>query len=105
MRLSQGKKIGMICLDLVISGQGYYRRRRAYGGLKVDQARRLKYLEKEESDVLIDEPIIQANQRQFVGIHRWWVHALVMRDDRCTIHSEKIHRCAIAVGRAARHCF
>ena len=47
VRLSQGEKIGKICRGLGISEQSYYRWRRLYGGLKVDQARRLKDLERE----------------------------------------------------------
>ena len=46
-RLSQGEKIGKICRGLGISEHSYYRWRRLYGGLKVDQARRLKDLERE----------------------------------------------------------
>lgn len=38
MRLSQGEKVGVICRRLGISEQSYYRWRREYGGLKVDQA-------------------------------------------------------------------
>ena len=45
--MSQGEKIGLICRGLGVSEQSYYRWRREYGGLKVDQARRLKDLEKE----------------------------------------------------------
>ena len=47
VRLSQGEKIGQICRVLAVSEQSYYRWRREYGGLKVDQARRLKDLERE----------------------------------------------------------
>ena len=47
VRPSQGEKIGKICRDLGISEQSYYGWRRLYGGLKVDQARRLKDLERE----------------------------------------------------------
>ena len=46
-RLSQGEKIGKICRGLEISEHSSYRWRRLYGGLKVDQARRLKDLERE----------------------------------------------------------
>ena len=42
VRLSQGEKVGVICRGLGISEQSYYRWRREYGGLKVDQAKRLK---------------------------------------------------------------
>lgn len=47
VRLSQGEGVGLICRALSISEQSYYRWRREYGGLKVDQAKRLKDLEKE----------------------------------------------------------
>jgi len=42
VRLSQGEKIGVICRALGVSEQSYYRWRREYGGLKVDQAKRLR---------------------------------------------------------------
>lgn len=38
-----------ICRHIGISEQSYYRWRREYGGLKVDQARRLKELERENT--------------------------------------------------------
>jgi len=44
---AQGQSIREICKRLSITDQTYYRWRREYGGLKVDQARRLKDLEKE----------------------------------------------------------
>ena len=49
VRLSQGEKVGGICRSLGISEQSYYRWRREYGGLKVDQAKRLKELEAENA--------------------------------------------------------
>ena len=45
--LAQGQTVGEICRHIGISEQSYYRWRREYGGLKVDQARRLKELEGE----------------------------------------------------------
>ena len=66
VRLSQGEKIGLICKGLAISEQSYYRWRREYGGLKVDQAERLKDLEKENarlrravSDLTLDKLILK----------------------------------------------
>jgi putative transposase len=65
VRLSQGERIGLICKGLGISEQSYYRWRREYGGLKVDQAKRLKDLEKENarlrkavSDLTLDKMIL-----------------------------------------------
>jgi putative transposase len=45
--LSQGKSVGEVCRQLGVSENTYYRWRREYGGLEVDQAKRLKELEKE----------------------------------------------------------
>lgn len=66
VRLSQGETVGSICRALSISEQGYYRWRREYGGLKVDQAKRLKDLEKENarlrkaiSDLTLDKMILK----------------------------------------------
>ena len=45
----QGQAIGTICRGFGISEQSYYRWRREYGGLKLDQAKRLKEVEQENS--------------------------------------------------------
>jgi putative transposase len=45
--LANGKTIAMISREFGISEQTYYRWRREFGGMKVDQARRLKELEQE----------------------------------------------------------
>jgi transposase-like protein len=42
-----GRAIAMVSRDLGISEQTYYRWRREFGGMKVDQARRLRELEQE----------------------------------------------------------
>lgn len=47
--LAQGKKTPEVCRKLGVTDQTYYRWRREYGGLKVDQAKRLKDLEKENA--------------------------------------------------------
>ena len=46
--LSQGKNVGEVCRQLNVSENTYYRWRREYGGLEIDQAKRLKELEKEK---------------------------------------------------------
>ncbi len=45
--LSQGKSITEVCRQLGISDATYYKWRKVYGGMKIDQARRLKELERE----------------------------------------------------------
>jgi putative transposase len=47
VELAQGKRVGEVCRGLGISEQSYYRWRTEYGGLKLEQARRMKDLEKE----------------------------------------------------------
>src|SRR3546814_17685822 len=54
------------CRQIGISEQALYRWRKEYGGLKVDQARRLKDLERENArlkrlvaDLALDTPILQ----------------------------------------------
>jgi len=66
VRLSQGETVGVICRGLGVSEQSYYRWRREYGGLRVDQAKRLKELEKENtrlrravSDLTLDKLILK----------------------------------------------
>jgi putative transposase len=44
---SQGKTVSIACREAGISDQSYYRWRKEYGGLDLDQARRMKDLEKE----------------------------------------------------------
>ena len=45
--LGQGSTVGEVSRKLGVTEQTYYRWRREYGGMRVDQARRLKELEKE----------------------------------------------------------
>ena len=47
--LSQGRSVGEVCRQIGVSEQSYYRWRKEYGGLKVNQARRLKELEQENA--------------------------------------------------------
>lgn len=47
--LANGESIAAASRKLGISEQSYYRWRKAYGGMKVQHARRLKDLEKENS--------------------------------------------------------
>jgi transposase-like protein len=47
--LSQGSNIGEASRKISVTEQTYYRWRREYGGMRIEQARRLKELEKENS--------------------------------------------------------
>jgi putative transposase len=66
VRLGQGQAIGTICRGIGISEQSYYRWRRDYGGRKLDQAKRLKDLERENdrlkkavSELTLDKLILK----------------------------------------------
>ena len=45
--ISQGKAAPVACREAGISRQSYYRWRKEYGGLELDQAKRMKDLERE----------------------------------------------------------
>jgi transposase-like protein len=47
--ISQGKAAALACKEAGISEQSYYRWRKEYGGLEIDQAKRMKELERENA--------------------------------------------------------
>ena len=47
--LADGKDVADVCRELQVSEQTYYRWRNQFGGLKADDAKKLKELEKENS--------------------------------------------------------
>lgn len=47
--LAHGKTVTHACKQIGITDQTYYRWRREYGGMKTDQAKRLKELERENA--------------------------------------------------------
>ena len=49
VHLAQGETVGQVVRKLGVSEQSYYRWRREYGGMRVDQAKRLKELERENA--------------------------------------------------------
>jgi putative transposase len=68
--LAQGVSTAEACRRVAVSVQTYYRWRKEYGGLKTDQARRMKDLEKENqrlrraiSDLTLDKLILQEAAR------------------------------------------
>ena len=68
--LAQGGTVADACRRIGVTEQSYYRWRKEYGGLKMDQARRMKELEKENarlrravSDLTLDKLILQEASR------------------------------------------
>ena len=49
VELSKGQSTSQVCKKLGVSDQTYYRWRREFGGLRMEQAKRLKLLEKENT--------------------------------------------------------
>jgi putative transposase len=65
--LAQGQSVGQVARKLGVSEQTYYRWRREYGGMKVDQAKRLKELERENSQlkkIVADQALDNAMLRE-----------------------------------------
>ena len=68
--LAQGGTVSDACRRIGVTEQSYYRWRKEYGGLRMDQARRMKELEKENtrlrravSDLTLDKLILQEAAR------------------------------------------
>jgi len=68
--LSQGITVGEVCRRIGVTDVTYYRWRKEYGGMRVDQARRLKDLEQENSrlkklvaDLSLDNAILKEASR------------------------------------------
>jgi len=64
--LSQGDSVGEASRKIGVTEQTYYRWRKEYGGMRVEQARRLKELEKENArlkrlvaDISLDNAILK----------------------------------------------
>ena len=49
VELARGRTVAQVCKKLGITEQTYYRWRKEYGSLRMDQAKRLKELEKENA--------------------------------------------------------
>jgi len=70
VELSRGQTVVQVSKKLGITEQTYYRWRKEYGGLRIDQAKRLKTLEQENtrlrravSDMTLDKLILQEAAR------------------------------------------
>ena len=49
VELAKGRKTKDVCRQIGVTEQTYYRWRKEYGGLRMDQAKRLKELERENA--------------------------------------------------------
>jgi transposase-like protein len=64
--VASGKRVGQAVREIGVTDHTYYRWRREYGGLNLDQARRLKKLEQENArlkrtvaDLALDKQILK----------------------------------------------
>ncbi len=64
--VSQGKTVPMACREAGIVDQTYYRWRKEYGGLQLEQAKKLKELQKENAqlrralaDLMVEKQILK----------------------------------------------
>ena len=64
--ISQGKTVAEVCRAINVTDQTYYRWRKEYGGMRTDQAHRMKELEKENArlkklvaDLALDNAILK----------------------------------------------
>ncbi len=64
--VANGKRVGQAVREIGVTDHTYYRWRREYGGLNLDQARRLKKLEQENArlkrtvaDLALDKQILK----------------------------------------------
>ncbi len=60
VKLAKGRSVREVCKQLGVTDQTYYRWRNEYGGIRTDQARRLKELERENGrlkKVVADLPL------------------------------------------------
>ena len=68
--LSQGSTVGAAARKIGVTEQTYYRWRREYGGMRIDEVKRLKELEKENirlkrllADLSLDNDILKEASR------------------------------------------
>jgi transposase-like protein len=68
--LSKGETVGQVCRKIGVAEHTYYRWRREYGGLRLDQAKRMKEVEKENTrlkklvaDLSLDNAILKEGAR------------------------------------------
>jgi putative transposase len=64
--LNQGANVSEACRKICVTEQTYYRWRKEYGGIRIEQAKRLKELEKENArlkklvaDISLDNAILK----------------------------------------------
>ena len=103
VELARGKKIPEVCKQIGVTVQTYYRWKKEYGGLRMDQAKRLKELEKENArlkrllaDAELDDAILKEAASGNFGARRndaGWSRTLEIVSDAPECRSVGLVRC------------
>jgi putative transposase len=107
--LAQGADTAEVARQLGVSEQTYFRWRNQFGGLKAEDAKRLKELEKENARLkrLLAEAELEKERawlREYAGKHPRWGHRRAYhgaRSEGWTVNHKKIQRLWREEGRDA----
>ena len=109
--LAQGASTAEACRRIAVSEQTYYRWRKEYGGLKTDQARRMKDLEKENlrlrraiSDLTLDKLILQEAARGNFWAPRGGGAVLIMCDESFRCPNDGSAGCWVSIDLRSAKC-
>jgi hypothetical protein len=82
--VANGKTTALACKEAEITEQTYYRWRKEYGGLQVDQARRLKELEQENTKLkrLVSELSLEKLVLKHIASGNVWSAPFLQAQDR-----------------------
>jgi len=71
--LAEGKTIGEVCRQLEVSQATYYRWQREFGGMKADDAKRLRELERENQRLkrIVADQALEAQALREVAKGNW----------------------------------
>jgi len=71
---SQGRSVSEICREIGVTENTYYRWRKEYGGMRVNQAKRLKELERENgrlTGIVSVDDLVVIVATELVNLARW----------------------------------
>ncbi len=71
--LAEGKDVAAVCRELGVSEQTYHRWRNQFGGLKADDAKRLKELERENGKLkrMVADQLLEIDALKEVARGNW----------------------------------
>ena len=83
--LGEGKTIPEAAKELGISEQTYHRWRNQYGGMKAEDAKRLKELERENAQLkrIVADQVLEIQALKEIARGNWWARPAGARRSRC----------------------